>query len=82
MINVYTQPDCRACKRVMGKLEEAGIRFGAVDVSLDDDARDYVVSELGAKSTPVVLDTETGEYIAGYQPDLLRIFIKERLDNE
>lgn len=80
MITVYTQPDCRPCKRVIGKLEEAGIDFETVDLSTDALARDFVQRAYQAKSTPVVADDAEGSVIVGYQPDKLKTLI-ERHNN-
>lgn len=56
---VYTQPACRPCKRVIQKLEEAGVEFDVIDISEDQSAWQYVIDILQAKSTPVI-DSEFG----------------------
>lgn len=74
MITVYTQPDCRPCKRVISKFDQANVPIKIVDISRDRDARDYVISDLEAKSTPVVESDD--EVIVGYQPELVRRMIE------
>lgn len=68
---VYTQPACLPCKRVIRKLEEAGVGFQVVDISEDQDAWAYLVNVLGAKSTPVI-QSDDFPPILGYDPDKLK----------
>jgi glutaredoxin-like protein NrdH len=83
MITVYTQPDCRPCKRVIEKLEEAGVEIDIVDLTKDMAAKDFVQRAYQAKSTPVVVDDVTGEVIVGYQPDRIKKMILDHtLDTE
>lgn len=74
MITVYTQPDCRPCKRVMDKLTAAGISFETVDISKNAFAKDFVTRVYQAKSTPVI-EYADGQAIVGYQPDKLKELI-------
>lgn len=76
MIAVYTQPDCRPCKRVVQKLEEAGVNYEVVDITRDLVAADYVKRWLNAKSVPVI-EAEDGTVILGYQPDQLKTLIDQ-----
>lgn len=77
MITVYTQPDCRPCKRVISKFGQASVPIKIVDISRDQDAREYVTGDLGAKSTPVVEGDD--EVIVGYQPELVRRMIERHI---
>ena len=43
-ITVYTKPACVQCNAVFRALEKAGIPFEEIDLSNDDDAREYVMS--------------------------------------
>lgn len=74
IITLYTQPSCLPCKRVARKLEEAGVEFEIVDIAADQDAWAYVITDLGAKSTPVI-EAEGFGVIRGYQPDKLKQLI-------
>ena len=76
VVTVYTQPECLPCKRVVKKLEEAGVPIDVVDISKDMLAKDYVTRVLGAKSVPVV-EAPGFEVIYGYQPDKLTDIIIE-----
>lgn len=75
MIVVYTQPECRPCKRVIQKLEEAGVEHEVVDLSKNLIARDYVSKVLLLSSTPIV-EEDDGDLIVGYQPDKLKQLIE------
>lgn len=75
-VTVYTQPECLPCKRVISKLQDAGVEIEIVDISKDLLAKDYVTRVLQAKSTPVV-EAPGFEPIVGYQPDKLKELITE-----
>ena len=76
VVTVYTQPDCLPCKRVIAKLEAAGIPLEIVDLTRDMLAKDYVTRVLQATSVPIV-EAYGFEVIAGYQPEKLHQFIAE-----
>jgi glutaredoxin-like protein NrdH len=76
LVTVYTQPDCRPCKRVISKLEQAGIEIEVVDLSRDLLAKDYVTRVLRVSSTPIV-EAYGFLPIVGYQPDKLKELIEE-----
>jgi glutaredoxin-like protein NrdH len=65
-ITVYTKPGCVQCRAVTRALDKAGLTYRTVDVTLDPEARDYVMS-LGYLQVPVVV--ATGEHFGGYRPD-------------
>jgi glutaredoxin-like protein NrdH len=73
-LTVYTQPGCLPCKRVIQKLEEAGIHPDVVDISEDLLAKEYVTKFLQAKSTPVI-EAPGFDAVLGYQPDKLKEII-------
>ena len=47
-ITVYTKPACVHCNATFRALDNAGIRYTAVDITEDTDAREYVLS-LGSR---------------------------------
>jgi glutaredoxin-like protein NrdH len=71
---VYTQPDCRACERVIGKLRESGIDPEVIDVSRDLVAKDYLTRFLRASSVPVI-EAPGFDAVIGYQPDKVKEII-------
>jgi glutaredoxin-like protein NrdH len=73
-VTVFTQPDCRPCKRVIDKLTEAGLPIDVIDISADLLAKEYVTRFLQAKSTPVV-EAPGFDAVIGYQPDKLKEII-------
>ncbi len=68
-ITVYTKPGCVQCEATMRALGKLGVDYSTVDISVDDQARDYVMS-LGHLQAPVVV-TATESW-SGYRPDRLR----------
>lgn len=73
-VTVYTQPGCRPCKRVIAKLEAAGIDFEVVDISTNEDAYTYVKNVLRAGSVPVIV-TDARPPVIGYDPTELNAII-------
>lgn len=69
-ITVYTKPSCMQCNAVFKMLDREGISYEKVDLSTDDQARDYVMS-LGYLQAPVVY-AGPNEHFAGFRPDRLK----------
>ena len=72
-ITVYTKPHCQQCRSTFRALDKAGLDYTAVDISVDisvdTEARDYVLA-LGYLSAPVVVaDADT--HWSGYRDDRL-----------
>ena len=53
-ITVYTKPNCQQCRATFRALDKAGLDYTAVDISVDTEARDYVLA-LGYLAAPVVV---------------------------
>ena len=68
-ITVYTKPACVQCTATKKALDRAGLDYDLVDISLDSDARDYVMA-LGYLQAPVVVVDE--EHWSGFRPDRIR----------
>lgn len=73
-VTVYGQPGCVQCAATYRALDQVGVAFVRVDVSVDEIARQYVQA-LGHQQAPVVV-TAAGEHWAGYRPDRLRDLAK------
>ena len=43
-ITVYTKPACVQCNATKKALDRAGLEYDLVDISADDEARDYVMA--------------------------------------
>ncbi|GAB3946971.1 glutaredoxin-like protein NrdH [Corynebacterium tapiri] len=68
-ITVYTKPACVQCNATKKALDRAGLEYTMVDVSVDTEARDYVMA-LGYLQAPVV--EVDGEHWSGFRPDRIR----------
>ena len=68
-ITVYTKPACMQCNATKTALDRAGLDYTTVDISMDDEARDYVMA-LGHLSAPVV--EVDGETWSGFRPDRIK----------
>lgn len=53
-ITVYSKPACVQCNATYKRLDKHGLAYQVVDVSVDDQAREYVMS-LGYLGAPVVV---------------------------
>lgn len=69
MITLYTKPACVQCTATKRALDKAGLEYNMVDISLDDEARDYVMA-MGHLQAPVVVAGE--ENWSGFRPDRIR----------
>lgn len=69
MITVYTKPACVQCNATKKALDRAGLSYELVDISMADEARDYVMA-LGHLQAPVVVAGE--EHWSGFRPDRIR----------
>ncbi|HHU44947.1 MAG TPA: glutaredoxin-like protein NrdH [Actinomycetales bacterium] len=69
MVTVYTKPACVQCRATTRALDKAGISYDLIDITLDDEARDYVMA-LGHLQAPVV-DTGADTW-SGFRPDRIK----------
>lgn len=68
-VTVYTKPACVQCNATYKALDKQGVDYNIVDISLDSDARDYVMA-LGYLQAPVVV--ADGEHWSGFRPDRIK----------
>lgn len=68
-ITLYTKPACVQCNATQKALDRAGLDYTMVDVSVDDEAREYVLA-LGYLQAPVV--EVDGEHWSGFRPERIR----------
>ncbi|ADG79027.1 Glutaredoxin-like protein NrdH OS=Tsukamurella paurometabola (strain ATCC 8368 / DSM / CCUG 35730 / CIP 100753 / JCM 10117 / KCTC 9821 / NBRC 16120 / NCIMB 702349 / NCTC 13040) OX=521096 GN=Tpau_2421 PE=4 SV=1 [Tsukamurella paurometabola] len=69
-VTVYTKPACVQCTATYRALDKAGIEYTSVDISVDSDARDYVLA-LGYLQAPVVV-IDGGDHWSGFRPDRIK----------
>ena len=67
-VTVYTKPACVQCTATKKALDRAGVDYETVDISMDADARDYVMA-LGHLQAPVVAQDE---HWSGFRPDRIK----------
>lgn len=73
-ITVYTKPDCVQCNATYKALDNAGISYDVVDVSIDESAREYVMT-LGYLTVPVVV-VSGFDHWSGFRPDRIKAMAK------
>ncbi len=73
-ITLYTKPACVQCNATQKALDRAGLDYTMVDVSVDDEAREYVLA-LGYLQAPVV--EVNGEHWSGFRPERIRDLVAQ-----
>lgn len=68
-ITVYTKPACVQCNATYKALDKLGVTYDVVDISLDAEARDYVMA-LGYLQAPVVV--AGNDHWSGFRPDRIK----------
>ncbi|GLB86433.1 NrdH-redoxin [Mycobacterium kiyosense] len=68
-VTVYTKPGCVQCNATFKALDKNHISYSKVDVSEDDQAREFIQS-LGYLQVPVVM--AAGEHWGGFRPDRIK----------
>ncbi len=68
-ITVYSKPACVQCVATYTALDKQGIAYEKVDITLDRDARDYVMA-LGYLQAPVVV--AGNDHWSGFRPDRIK----------
>lgn len=65
-ITLFTKPACMQCNATKKALDRAGLDYNLVDISIDAEAREYVIG-LGYLQAPVV--EANGEHWSGFRPE-------------
>ena len=68
-ITVYTKPACVQCNATYRALDKQGISYDIVDITEQQEARDYVMA-LGHLQAPVVVAGT--EHWSGFRPDRIK----------
>ena len=68
-ITLYTKPACVQCNFTTKALDKAGLEYTLVDITVDNEARDYVMA-LGYLQAPVV--EVGGEHWSGFRPERIQ----------
>ena len=67
---VYTKPACVQCTATYRALDKAGVEYTSVDISLYEEAREYVLA-LGYLQAPVVV-VDGVDHWSGFRPDRIK----------
>ncbi|MFY2858652.1 MULTISPECIES: redoxin NrdH [unclassified Mycobacterium] len=68
-ITVYSKPACVQCTATQKALDKQGLAYEKVDITLDPEARDYVMA-LGYLQAPVVV--AGNDHWSGFRPDRIK----------
>ncbi|PBA68897.1 redoxin NrdH [Mycobacterium avium] len=68
-VTVYTKPACVQCNATYKALDKQGIAYTKVDITVDSEARDYVIA-LGYQQAPVVVAGD--DHWSGFRPDRIK----------
>ena len=69
MLTIYSKKSCVQCNATYRALDDKGVEYDVVDMSVDPDALEKVRA-LGHLQAPVVITPE-GEHWSGFRPDLI-----------
>lgn len=77
-ITVYTTgPSCARCTLTKQVLTNKGIEFVEVNIRENENARNYVVEDLGYTEAPVVVITDEDHW-SGFRPDQIDRIARNR----
>ena len=68
-ITVFTRPACGPCLATKRALDKQGLDYDVIDISVDDEGRDDVMS-LGYLQAPVVVVGD--EHWSGFRPERIK----------
>ncbi len=68
-ITIYSKPRCVQCDATYRAFDKLGVSYEVIDVSVDQESLDYIVS-LGYMQAPVVV-TPAGHW-SGFRPDRIK----------
>lgn len=56
---VYSSPTCGFCHMAMDYFDEKGVKYTEKDISVDQDALEFVLEKVGQAVTPIITIGET-----------------------
>ncbi|MDO2394759.1 redoxin NrdH [Mycobacterium avium subsp. hominissuis] len=75
-VTVYTKPACVQCNATYKALDKQGIAYQKVDITVDSEARDYVIA-LGYQQAPVVVAGD--DHWSGFRPDRIKGLVNQEI---
>ena len=82
MLTLYSKPNCTFCEKAKHWLTKNGVPFQAIDVSIDEEAKAFIVAE-GHKTVPQIYYNGKilveGGYtgLSSYEPEQLKEMIND-----
>lgn len=58
-VTVYSSPTCGFCHMAMDYFDEKGVKYTERDISVDNDALQFVLEKVGQAVTPIITIGET-----------------------
>ena len=74
-VTVYSTPNCSYCIRLKSYLQQKEITFTTIDVSLDAQGLEKMISLSGQMGVPVI-DIDDGEVVVGFDKEKIEAFNK------
>ncbi|MFD3506614.1 glutaredoxin-like protein NrdH [Nocardia sp. NPDC058666] len=68
-VTVYTKPACVQCNATYKALDKVGVDYNVIDISENDEARDFVMA-LGYLQAPIVVAGD--DHWSGFRPDRIK----------
>ncbi|MFD3703958.1 MULTISPECIES: glutaredoxin-like protein NrdH [Nocardia] len=68
-VTVYTKPACVQCNATYKALDKVGVDYDVIDISENDEARDFVMA-LGYLQAPIVVAGD--DHWSGFRPDRIK----------
>lgn len=75
-VTVYTKPACVQCNATYKALDKQSIAYKKVDITVDSEARDYVIA-LGYLQAPVVVAGD--DHWSGFRPDRIKGLVNQEI---
>ena len=73
-VKLFTQPNCPACRMLKTYLDELGVNYTEVDISLDKEQARHLADDLGFMVVPT-LEHDDGKVLAGFDKKKLGKFL-------
>ena len=75
MLILYYKPTCPYCQKVLGEVEDMGIKFDLKDISADESLAEELIEKGGKRQVPYLIDTE--KEVSMYESSDIVDYLKE-----
>lgn len=58
-VTIYSSPTCGFCEMAKDYLDEKGVKYTEKDISVDNDALQFVLEKIGQAVTPIITIDDT-----------------------